>query len=67
MIEQLPVPPEVVHGFADVKDPGPESIVKLIDVPLGAFTKPPAPLLTFTCPVMGCVEPTGLEEVQLLG
>ena len=40
MIEQFPVPPEVVHGFADVNAPGPESIVKLIDVPFGAFTKP---------------------------
>ncbi len=36
VIEQLPVPPEVVHGFADVNAPGPESIVKLIDVPFGS-------------------------------
>ena len=38
VIVQLPVPPEVVHGFADVNAPGPESIVKLIGVPSGAFT-----------------------------
>ena len=35
VIVQLPVPPTVVHGFAEVKPPGPESIVKLICVPSG--------------------------------
>jgi hypothetical protein len=34
---QLPVPPETVHGFAVVSEPGPESIVKLICVPSSAF------------------------------
>jgi hypothetical protein len=30
--EQLPVPPEVEHEVAEVNAPGPESIVKVIDV-----------------------------------
>src|SRR5262249_37906087 len=38
VIWQLPVPPEVVHGFEVVKFPGPLSIVKAIDVPSGALT-----------------------------
>ena len=42
VIVQLPVPPAVVHGFAVVKAPGPESIVKLIWVPSGALTNPPS-------------------------
>src|SRR5262249_35066045 len=50
VIVQLPVPPEVVHGFGVVKPPGPLSIVKLIDVPSGAFTNP-LPLFTVTCAV----------------
>ena len=33
----------VVHGFAVVNAPGPESIVKLISVPAGALTKPAPP------------------------
>src|SRR5580765_3564011 len=42
---QLP-PETTVHGFADVKPPGPESIVKLICVPAGALTNPaPEPSL----------------------
>ena len=45
---------DVVHGFADVNEPGPLSIVKLICVPSGAFTKP-EPSLTFTCAVNVCV------------
>ena len=40
VIVQLPVPPAVVHGFGEVKLPGPLSIVKLICVPSGAFWKP---------------------------
>src|SRR5260370_1318409 len=54
---QEPVPPEVVHGFADVNAPGPESIVKLIWVPSSAFVKP-VPSLTSTCAVKVCVAPT---------
>src|SRR5262249_11897538 len=50
VIWQLPVPPAVVHGFADVNAPGPLSIVKLIWVPSGAFTNP-VPSFTFTCAV----------------
>ena len=42
LIVQEPVPPDVVHGFAEVNAPGPLSIVKLICVPSGAFTKPAA-------------------------
>ena len=37
---QVPVPPTVVHGFADVNPPGPVSMVKLIACPSGAFAKP---------------------------
>jgi hypothetical protein len=48
VIEQLPVPPVVVHGFGVVNDPGPETIVNVIDVPSGAGTNPP-PGFTFTC------------------
>ena len=54
-IVQEPVPPAVVHGFVVVNAPGPLSIVKLIVVPSGAFTKPPVPVLTFTCAVKVCV------------
>src|SRR6266542_2173811 len=54
---QLPVPPAVVHGFGDVNPPGPESIVKVIAVPSGAFTKP-LPSFTFTCAVNVCESPT---------
>jgi hypothetical protein len=50
VIEQLPVPPDVVHGFAVVNDPGPDTIVNMIDVPSGAGTKP-VPGFTFTCAV----------------
>jgi hypothetical protein len=57
LIWQEPVPPAVVHGFAVVNPPGPLSIVKLIDVPSGAGTKP-LPLFTFTCAVNVCVAPT---------
>ena len=53
VIVQEPVPPPVVHGFGVVKLPGPESIVKLICVPSGAFTKP-VPSFTFTCAVNVC-------------
>jgi hypothetical protein len=57
-IVQLPVPPVVVHGFGELKLPGPESMVKLICVPSGADVKP-SPLFTFTCAVNRCVAPTG--------
>ena len=59
-IVQLPVPPAVVHGFAGVKAPGPESIVKLIWVPSGALTNP-VPSFTLTWPVKVCVcaDPVG--------
>jgi hypothetical protein len=54
-----PVPPAVVHGFADVNAPGPLSFVKLICVPFGALTKPlPSPAFTFTCAVNVCESPT---------
>src|SRR5262245_35745906 len=58
VIEQLPVPPVVMHGDAVVNAPGPDTIVKPINVPSGAFTRP-EPLLTFTCAVNVCAEPTG--------
>ena len=46
---QLPVVPTVVHGFAVVNEPGPLTLVKVIDVPAGAFTKPsPSPSFTLT-------------------
>ncbi len=63
MIVQLPVPPAVVHGFAVVNEPGPQSIVKLICVPFGAFTKPPVPVFTFTCAVKTWLTPTGFVAV----
>jgi hypothetical protein len=50
---QEPVPPVVVHGFGVVNEPGPESIVELIDVPSGAGTNP-EPSFTFTCAVNVC-------------
>ena len=62
VIVQLPVPPDVVHGFAEVKLPGPDTMEKLIDVPSGAFTKP-VPSFTFTCAVNVCVWPTRLVAV----
>ena len=42
-----PVPPAVVQGLAEVKPPGPESMLKLIWVPSGAFAEP-VPSLTLT-------------------
>ena len=60
VIEQLPVPPVVVHGFGVVKLPGPDTIVKLIDVPSGAGTKP-VPGFTFTCAVNTWLAPTGFS------
>src|SRR5262245_65199746 len=60
VIWQLPVPPDVTHGFGVVKPPGPLSIVKLIAVPFGAFTKLPLPVFTLTCAVNTCGRPTGL-------
>ncbi|HXL42523.1 MAG TPA: hypothetical protein VN960_00530 [Gaiellaceae bacterium] len=59
VIVQLPVPPEVVHGFAVVNDRGPLTIVKLICVPSGAFAKP-EPLFTLTCAVNTWFIDTGL-------
>src|SRR5262249_38262301 len=38
VIVQLPVPPEVVHGLGEVNEPGPETMLKLIEVPSGALT-----------------------------
>ncbi len=49
--EHEPVPPNVVQLLAPTKLPGPETIAKVIVVPLGAFTHPPVPVLTLTCPV----------------
>ena len=63
MIEQLPVPPAVVHGFVVVNEPGPESIVKLICVPSGAFWKPPVPVFTLTCAVNTWLTPTRFVAV----
>ena len=64
VIVQLPVPPAVVHGFGEVKAPGPLSIVKLICVPSGAFTKPPVPVFTLTCAVNVCAWPTAVRRVR---
>src|SRR5262249_58232399 len=49
---------EVVHGCGVVKWRGPLSIVKLIDVPSGAFVNPPEPSFTLTCAVNVCDCPT---------
>ena len=60
---QDPVPPEVVQVDGPTKLPGPDAIAKLITVPSGAFTKPPTPVLTFTCPVSVWFVPTGFEAL----
>src|SRR5262249_25423876 len=51
---QLPVVLTVRHDGAE-SAPGPESFVKSISVPTGAFWNPLVPLLTFTCAVNVCV------------
>src|SRR5262249_40548563 len=59
VIVHEPEPPAVVHGFGVPSVPGPESLLKLIEVPSGAFTKPaPEPSFTSTCAVNVCVWPT---------
>src|SRR4051812_9958207 len=66
LIVQLP-PAPTVQGFADVNAPGPESIEKLICVPLGAFTNPfPSPALMLTCPVNVWVLPTGFVPLGVI-
>src|SRR4051794_40477816 len=61
---QLPVAPTVVHGFVVVNEPGPLTLVKLIDVPAGAFTKPaPLPSFTLTCAVNTLSVPIGFVSV----
>ena len=64
VIVQLPVPPDVVHGFGVPSVPGPDAIEKVICVPSGAFAVPPLPLSTFTCAVKVWVAPTGFVAVS---
>ena len=45
-----------------MNEPGPETIVKLTEVPAGAGVKP-VPGLALTCAVKTCVLPTGLIAV----
>ena len=57
MIEQLPVPPAVVHGFAVVKRArAAVSIVKLIVRAVGRVlrSRRPLPSFTLTCAVNVC-------------
>ena len=61
MIVHEPVPPEVMHGLAEVKEPGPV-FEKKIAVPSGAFTEP-VPSLMFTCAVNVCGWPTRFVAV----
>ena len=59
---QLPVAPVVRQDGAE-SVPGPESLVKVISVPAGAFWKPPLPSFTFTWAVKVCVWPTTFVAV----
>src|SRR5512132_501907 len=54
-----PEPPAVTHELGPTKLPAPVK-TKVIVVPFGAFTKPPLPVFTFTCPVNVWFFPTGL-------
>jgi hypothetical protein len=56
-----PVPAEVIHGLAEVNEPGPV-FVKKIAVPSGAFAHP-VPSFTLTCAVNVCGVPTRLVAV----
>ena len=60
---QLPVPPDGGARVGGVNVPGPLTLVKLIGVPAGAFTKPAVPSLTLTCAVNVCVWPTRFVAV----
>jgi hypothetical protein len=55
-----PLPPEVVQVLGPTNEAEPETIEKLIVVPFGAFTKPPVPVFTSTCPVSVWFVPIGL-------
>jgi hypothetical protein len=59
VIVQLPVPPEVVHGFGAPSVPGPETIANVIDVPSEAGPNP-LPVFTSTVAVKVCVAVIGL-------
>ena len=64
VIVQLPVPPTVVHGFADVNAPGPESDREADLRAVGRVHEPPpVPVFTFTCAVNVCVVPTRFVAV----
>src|SRR6188508_222020 len=59
-----PVPPDVVHGFAVVNEPGPDAIESVISVPSGALVNGwPVFVWMSTWAVSTCVVPTSLVAV----
>ena len=61
---QEPVPPDVVHGFAVVNEPGPDAIVSVISVPSGALVNGcPVFVCTSTCAVSTWLVFTGFVAV----